>query len=115
MYFRNNRKSAQDISLNDTIDTDKDGNPLTLMDIMASDMDVAEDVDTKLRLDVLAEYIDEVLTDREKEIIIRRYGLNGKKVLTQRKLADSLNISRSYISRIEKKALEKLRKRYEAG
>ncbi len=115
MYFRNNRKSAQDISLNDTIDTDKDGNPLTLMDIMASDMDVAEDVDTKLRLDVLAEYIDEVLTDREKEIIIRRYGLNGKKVLTQRELADSLNISRSYISRIEKKALEKLRKRYEAG
>lgn len=115
MYFRNNRKSAQDISLNDTIDTDKDGNPLTLMDIMASDMDVAEDVDTKLRLDVLAEYIDEVLTDREKEIIIRRYGLNGKKVLTQRELADSLNISRSYISRIEKKALEKLRKRYEGG
>lgn len=115
MYFRNNRKSAQDISLNDTIDTDKDGNPLTLMDIMASDMDVAEDVDTKLRLDVLAEYIDEVLTDREKEIIIRRYGLNGKKVLTQRELADSLNISRSYISRIEKKSLEKLRKRYEAG
>lgn len=115
MYFRNNRKSAQDISLNDTIDTDKDGNPLTLMDIMASDMDVAEDVDTKLRLDVLAEYIDEVLTDREKEIIVRRYGLNGKKVLTQRELADSLNISRSYISRIEKKALEKLRKRYEAG
>lgn len=115
MYFRNNRKSAQDISLNDTIDTDKDGNPLTLMDIMASDMDVAEDVDTKLRLDVLGEYIDEVLTEREKEIIVHRYGLKGKKVLTQRELADSLDISRSYISRIEKKALEKLRKRYEAG
>ena len=60
MFFRNNRKSAQDVSLNDTIDTDKDGNPLTLMDIMASDMDVAEDVDTKLHLAVLSRYIDEV-------------------------------------------------------
>ena len=115
MYFRNNRKSSQDISLNDAIDTDKDGNPLTLMDILASDMDVAEDVDTKLRLDVLGEYIDEALTPREKEIIIHRYGLGGRKILTQRELAKELDISRSYISRIEKKALEKLRKRYEKG
>lgn len=115
MYFRNNRKSSQDVSLNDTIDTDKDGNPLTLMDILASDMDVAEDVDTKLRLDVLNDYIDEVLTPREKEIIVSRYGLAGRKVLTQRELAKSLDISRSYISRIEKKALEKLRERYENG
>lgn len=115
MHFRNNRKSSQDVSLNDTIDTDKDGNPLTLMDIMASDMDVAEDVDTKLRLEVLRDYVDETLTPREKEIIIRRYGLDGHKVLTQRELAENLNISRSYISRIEKKALSKLRKRYERG
>lgn len=115
MFFRNNRKSSQDISLNDTIDTDKDGNPLTLMDIMASDMDVAEDVDTKLHLEVLSEYIDEVLTPREKEIIIKRYGIGGEKVQTQRELAKKLNISRSYISRIEKKALEKLRSRYEQG
>lgn len=115
MYFRNNKKSSQDVSLNDTIDTDKDGNPLTLMDILASDMDVAEDVDTKLHLAVLGRYIDETLTPREKEIICRRYGLNGQKVLTQRELAQSLDISRSYISRIEKKALEKLRRRYEKG
>ena len=115
MHFRNNRKSSQDISLNDTIDTDKDGNPLTLMDIMASDMDVARDVDTKLRLDVLGEYIDTELTSREREIIIHRYGMYGKKILTQRELAEKLDISRSYISRIEKKALEKLRKRYEKG
>lgn len=67
MHFRNNRKSAQDISLNDTIDTDKDGNPLTLMDIMASDMDVAEDVDTKLRLSVLDEYIDTELSERKRD------------------------------------------------
>ena len=115
MYFRNNRKSAQDVSLNDTIDTDKDGNPLTLMDIMASDMDVAEDVDTKLHLEVLNRYIDEVLTPREKEVIIKRYGIGGVKKQTQRELAKKLNISRSYISRIEKKALEKLRSRYEQG
>lgn len=115
MHFRGNKKSAQDVSLNDTIDTDKDGNPLTLMDIMASDMDVAEDVDTKLHLEVLGGYIDTTLTPREKEIITRRYGLGGHRVLTQRELADSLGISRSYISRIEKKALEKLRRRYERG
>ena len=115
MFFRNNRKSSQDVSLNDTIDTDKDGNPLTLMDIMASDMDVADDVDTKLHLEVLSQYIDEVLTKREKEIIIKRYGIGGEKVQTQRELAKRLDISRSYISRIEKKALEKLRSRYEQG
>ena len=115
MFFRNNRKSSQDVSLNDTIDTDKDGNPLTLMDIMASDMDVAQDVDTKLHLEVLNAYINEVLTPREKEVIIKRYGIGGGKVQTQRELAKKLNISRSYISRIEKKALEKLRSRYEKG
>ena len=115
MHFRNSRKSSQDVSLNDTIDTDKDGNPLTLMDIIASDMDVAEDVDTKLHLDVLNDYIDEALTPREKEIIIKRYGIGGTKIQTQRELAKKLDISRSYISRIEKKALEKLKKRYEKG
>lgn len=113
MHFRNNRKSSQDVSLNDTIDTDKDGNPLTLMDILASDMDVAENVDIKLRLEVLSDYIDDTLTPREKEIIRKRYGLGGERIQTQRELAAALNISRSYISRIEKKALEKLRKRYE--
>ena len=115
MHFRGNRKSSQNVSLNDAIDTDKDGNPLTLIDILASDMDVAEDVDTKLQLAVLDQYIEEELTPREKEIVIRRYGIRGEKILTQRELAQNLNISRSYISRIEKKALEKLRKRYEKG
>lgn len=115
MFFRNNRKSSQDVSMNDTIDTDKDGNPLTLMDIMASDMDVAQDVDKKLHLEVLSRYIDEALTPREKEIILKRYGIGGADVQTQRELAQKLNISRSYISRIEKKALEKLKSRYEKG
>lgn len=115
MYFRGNKKSSQDVSLNDTIDTDKDGNPLTLMDIMPSQLNVAEQVDTKLHLEKLGGYIESALTPREKEIIIRRYGLDGKRPLTQREIAQTMDISRSYISRIEKKALEKLRKRYEKG
>ena len=115
MHFRGNKKSAQDISLDETIDTDKDGNPLTLMDVMASDMNVALDADKKLDLAVLDKYIESSLNQREKEIIIKRYGLYGAEPLTQREIAKSMDISRSYISRIEKKALEKLRKRYEKG
>lgn len=115
MHFRNTRKSSQDISLNDTIDTDKDGNPLTLMDLMASESNIDDDIDTKLHLEVLRDYINTTLNPREKEIIIHRYGLDGNQTLTQRELADRLGISRSYISRIEKSALLKLRKRYEQG
>ncbi|MBQ3416668.1 MAG: RNA polymerase sporulation sigma factor SigK [Ruminococcus sp.] len=115
MYFRNNKKSSQDVSLNDTIDTDKDGNPLTLMDIMPSDENIADDIDTKIHIEKLSKYISETLTDREKQVIINRYGLFGKNILTQRELAKKLGISRSYISRIEKKALLKLRARYEKG
>lgn len=115
MHFRNLRKSSQDVSLNDTIDTDKDGNPLTLMDILADESNIDDDIDTKLHLQVLQDYIDSELTPREKEIIICRYGLNGSEPLPQRELAKRLHISRSYISRIEKKALTKLRKRYDQG
>lgn len=113
MHFRSLRKSSQDVSLNDAIDTDKDGNPLTLMDIMAVDDDILEDLDRKMNLAVLDRYIDSELSGREKEIIVKRYGLYGHDTLTQRELAKQLGISRSYISRIEKKALEKLRRRYE--
>lgn len=115
MHFRNNKKSSQDVSLNDAIDTDKDGNPLTLMDIMAVDDNILDDIDLRMNLAVLYDYIESELTEREREIIIRRYGLNGLDTLTQRELAKKLGISRSYISRIEKKALEKLRRRYEKG
>lgn len=113
MHFRNSKKSAQDLSLNDSIDTDKDGNPLTLMDILCVDDNIIEDLDTKLNLEKLYQYIDEVLTKREKEIIIKRFGLCGLEPLTQREIAKELKISRSYVSRIEKKALSQLRKKYE--
>ena len=113
MHFRSAKKSAQDISLNETIDTDKDGNQLTLLDIMAVDDDILDNLDMKLNSKKLGQFIREELTNREKEIIILRYGLNGKKPLTQKTIADRMNISRSYVSRIETKALKKLRKRFE--
>lgn len=113
MHFRNCKKTSLDISLNEAIDTDKDGNPLTLMDIMSVDDDILEKLDTKMNLEKLYGYMDEVLSDREKEILIMRFGLKDSAPLTQREIAKSMKISRSYVSRIEKKALSQLRKRFE--
>lgn len=113
MHFRRLKKSAQDVSLNETIDTDKDGNPLTLMDILSVDDNMLEKLDLKLNSKKLGRYINEALTDREKSIIIMRYGLDGREPLTQKTIAEMMHISRSYVSRIETKALKKLRKRYE--
>lgn len=115
MHFRSMKKSAQDVSLNDTIDTDKDGNPLTLMDILACDDHIADDIANRIALEKLSGYIDETLTKRERFVIIHRFGLFGAQVQPQRELAKQLGISRSYISRIEQKAVKKLRKRYEKG
>ncbi|MCD8026241.1 MAG: RNA polymerase sporulation sigma factor SigK [Clostridiales bacterium] len=115
MHFRNKRKSAQDISLNEAIDTDKDGNPLTLLDIMAVDDNIIDELDFKLNSQKLSQYIDEELNEREKKIIIMRYGLNGREPMTQKNVAKELNISRSYVSRIETKALKLLRKRFESS
>ena len=105
MNFRNMKKSAQDVYISDPIDIDKDGNNLTLMDIVADDSNILEDIDTKLKCEKMYAYINESLDERERQIIILRYGLNGK--------AKRLGISRSYISRIEKKALLTLRRRFE--
>ncbi len=113
MHFRNSKKSAQDMSLSDSIDTDKDGNPLMLIDVLAVPDDFTEDLEKQVNISKLSTYIDDVLSGREKDIIVMRYGLNGKKPLTQREVAQMLVISRSYISRIEKKALGLLRRRYE--
>ena len=115
MHFRNAKKSAQDISLNETIDTDKDGNPLTLLDIMAVDDNIIDTLDLKFNSSKLGQYINEELDEREKRIIILRYGLNGNEPMTQKNVAKLLNISRSYVSRIETRALKILKKRFESS
>lgn len=115
MLFRNSRKSQQEISLNESVDTDKDGNNLVLMDVISVNDDIVDKLDIKLKSEKLNQYIDEVLDKREKTVITLRYGIYGVEEKTQREIADMLNISRSYVSRIETKALRKLRKRFEKG
>ena len=113
MYFRSMKKSAGDLSLSDSIDTDAEGNSLSLMDVLSQEDDMLENIaawETKARLN---EYIVLLLDEREREIIRLRYGLGGNKALTQREVAAMCGISRSYVSRIEKKAIEKLRSAFE--
>ena len=109
MHFRGRKKYAQDLYIQDPIDVDTDGNALTLMDIMAQDGDILEDVDRKLKSDQLHRYISQSLDPREQKVIRLRYGLDGRAPMAQREVAALLGISRSYVSRIEKRALEKLR------
>lgn len=115
MFFRSGKKSAQDVSLNEPIDTDKDGNALTILDTMAVDDTIVESIDFKLKSEKLYGYLQSALTQREREVVCRRYGLYGFRPQPQRVVAKRLGISRSYISRIEKKALEKLRREFETG
>jgi RNA polymerase sporulation-specific sigma factor len=109
MYFRNQKKSSQDISISDPIDTDKDGNQLTLMDVVSCDDTVLDDVDLKIKSERLHQYIKTALDGRERLIIQMRYGIDGHTPKTQREVAEKLSISRSYVSRIEKKALGELK------
>ena len=112
MFMRANKKRAQDVSLSEPIDTDKDGHPLSLLDVIADDDTLAEDLELKVNSEKLRKYLYEVLDDREREVIEWRYGLKGDG-MAQREVAKMLGISRSYVSRIEKKALEKLLERFE--
>ena len=112
MFFRNSKKSAQDVSMNEPIDTDKDGNALVLMDVMSLEDCIIDELYTKIKSEKLLSYMDEVLSDREKRVILLRYGLDGNQQLAQREVAKILGISRSYVSRIEKKALSTLNKRF---
>ena len=113
MYFRAAKKSAQDISMNEPIDTDKDGNALTLMDVMSTEDNIVDNLDCKVKSEQLKRYIAQVLTPRERLIIELRYGLNNAHPLTQREVAARLKISRSYVSRIEKKALQLLKRQFD--
>lgn len=109
MFFRADKKRALDLHIQDAIDTDKDGNVLTLSDILSDDTDILSAIDRKTKLQKLGGVIEKALTPREKEIITMRYGLNGTKVLTQHEIAKKFGISRSYVSRIETSALKKLK------
>ena len=109
MFFRSARRLGAEISINDTIDIDKDGNPLTYLDIISVEESIENELDMKIHIERLRGMLETVLTEREHEIIVLRYGLKGYQPRTQREVAKYLGISRSYVSRIEKRALEKLR------
>lgn len=109
MHFRSQKKSSQDVSLSDLIETGADGAALALMDIVSDNEDLLDRVSTREDLRRLCVAIDQVLTPQERQVVIYRYGLGGGKPLRQREVAKHTGISRSYVSRIEKKALQKLK------
>lgn len=109
MHFRSQKKSSQDVSLSDYIETGADGAALSLMDVISDDLDLMERVNNRQLLQKLCKAVDQVLTEQERQVIIARYGLGSGRPLRQREVAKLTGISRSYVSRIEKKALQKLK------
>lgn len=109
MHFRAGRKSAQDVSLSDFLDTGSDGAPLALMDVISEDVDLVEQVGNRETIRQLRAAVDSCLTEQERTVIRLRYGLDNDTPLRQREVADRTGLSRSYISRIEKRALGKLK------
>ena len=109
MSFRSQKKHSSEISIHETIDVDRDGNPLAYMDVISSDENIPLEIERKILTDKAMKCIKTVLSLRERQIIVMRYGLGGVEELTQREIAEKLGISRSYVSRIEKSALEKLK------
>ena len=120
MHFRKIKRQQSEVYINEPLETDSEGNTLTIADILASNVNIEEETELRINSQKLYRYIDEELDEREKEIICKRYGIRDGRgfvceAMTQREIAKQLKISRSYISRIEKKALEKLRRRFEQG
>ena len=109
MHFRAGRKRAQDVSLSELIETGSDGAALELQDVVAGEEDLLEDLSTRENARQLRSAVEHCLTDQEKEVVCMRYGLLGRVPCRQREVAQALGISRSYVSRIEKRALERLR------
>ncbi len=114
MHFRGKKKDANNISVNEPIDIDSEGNPLTIIDTIYCDDTISDDIDLKNKTTALYKFIEEIADDRDREIIIRRYGLYNQKELTQREIAAEMGISRSYVSRIEKRVLEELKVKFGA-
>ena len=113
MYFRAQKKSSQDVSLSDYIDTGTDGGALSLMDVVGEEEDMLETVCRKESAGKLMDAVEQSLTDQERQVVYLRYGLGGNAPLRQREVAEVTGISRSYVSRIEKRALQKLRRAME--
>lgn len=114
MMLRGEKKKNKEISLNDPIGVDKEGNTISLIDVIENDeIDVLKQMETEEDIVRVREYVDSVLTKREREIIIWRYGLGENNPMTQKNVGEKLGISRSYVSRIEKKALDKLKKAFD--
>ena len=114
MMLRNRKKTSREVSIYEPIGTDKEGNEISLLDILKQEQtDIIDDMDTRENISLLQSIIDKCLNEREKEIILLRYGLITGKEVTQREIGEYFNISRSYISRLEKRALQKLRLEYE--
>lgn len=113
MHFRNVKKTAGDVYISEPIDTDTEGNAITLMDVFSDEESLIDNIDLKIKSEKLYKLIEKYLDEREQLVIRLRYGLNGYHPLTQREIATKLKISRSYVSRIEKKALQGLRKEFE--
>jgi RNA polymerase sporulation-specific sigma factor len=109
MYFRSNRKRQGDVSLSDSLDSDQEGNALSLMDVIRVDDNMLEELDAKDARVRVRQCVQTCLTPREADVIRKRYGLDGADPLPQREIAAQYGISRSYVSRIEKRAMEKLR------
>ena len=113
MHFRAQRKSSHDVSLSDYIETGTDGAALSLMDVVSDDEDLTEQISNREQLQMVRQLVDTCLSEQERRVICLRYGLSGEKPQRQREVAKIVGISRSYVSRIEKRALEKLRNRLE--
>lgn len=113
MYFRSQRKSSRDVSLSDYIDTGTDGAALSLMDVVSEDEDLSEQISNREQVQLVRKLVDSCLTAQERQVIYLRYGLDGNQQQRQREVAKAIGISRSYVSRIEKRALEKLRQALE--
>ena len=114
MYFRSRKKTAMNVSLEEPIEHDADGNPLTLMDVVAIEDTTLDQISRKNDIKKLRQFVNELKDEREKQIIILRYGLNGEPPMKQSEIAKLYGISRSYVSRIETKCLKRLRKRFES-
>ena len=112
MHYRGRKKDSNLISVSEPIDTDSEGNPLTLIDIISTDDTICDDIDLKKKSRQLYNFIEAMDSDRDKQIIILRYGLYNQKEMTQNEIAKVLGISRSYVSRIEKRVIEELREKF---